>query len=777
MKKITVRLISLLLVAIMLTVSGIGELEVKAEEEFLGQEEIENGMPEEVVPEDLDPENSKDPENSEPEKPEEPVIKQEQLIEIKEIEQELTLYVNDEFQMEIIQTGDGELTYESSTPEVLEVDETGFLKAIKDGEAELIIRAAETETYQAAEIIVPVKVVKKDQEIKGKDLEFAFGEAAKPVVFDNPLNSVPTFTIKDPDIATVDEEGNVTPLKTGKTVLTIFVPGNEAFNDAEINVNIVVKTTLAKPELLKATGSSGKIVIGWKKVTGADGYYLYEKSGSKYVLLTTINNPNTLTYTRSNVSSGKQYSYYVIAFATDKKNISDKSNVKSGKYLLAPSLEVKAKQAAVNLKWSEVTGAEGYYLYRRTSTSGSWTNIAKITSGTTVTWKDKGTVNAKTNYYCVKAYYSDSIGDLSSSKNAYYLKSPSIKSATKKSKSTKMTVKWSRNKSASGYQIQYADNRFFYKSKTVTIKKNSTVSKKISKLSKSKKYYVRVRAYKTVSGKKIYSDWSLSSNVKTTKSISTTILKYKKKTFELKGKAKQKLGGYDTVQGGCSDGKYGYYVLYNRKVENCKIVKVKLSNMKVEKVSGILYIAHGNDLTYNSHTKRLVVTHTNVNAKRISIINPSSLKVEKSYDVKIPTKMSGVSDKELKKANGFCGIAYNAKKKQYAALMKNTGDVMILNSSFVPVSYVKLSTKSSLTKQGIDATDDYILISYSGSTNIIMVYTWDGQYVSKINVKKGYEIENVYHVGKQYYASFYASKYKNGKLLKRDNYVYKLKGL
>ena len=117
-----------MLVVVMLAVSGIGELEVKAEE--IQQETV-----------DL-------PVNPNPEAPEEPVIKQEQLIEIKEIEQELTLYVNDEFQMEIIQTGDGALTYESSNLEVLEVDETGLLKAIKEGEAELIIRAAETETYQ-----------------------------------------------------------------------------------------------------------------------------------------------------------------------------------------------------------------------------------------------------------------------------------------------------------------------------------------------------------------------------------------------------------------------------------------------------------------------------------------------------------------------------------------------------------------------------------------------------------------------------------------------------
>ncbi|MGN1267870.1 MAG: hypothetical protein ACI4UH_08015 [Dorea sp.] len=276
-------------------------------------------------------------------------------------------------------------------------------------------------------------------------------------------------------------------------------------------------------------------------------------------------------------------------------------------------------------------------------------------------------------------------------------------------------------------------------------------------------------------------------------------LKHGKKVFELRGEAKEKLYQYDTVQGGCTDGKYAYYTLYNRNVEMCKVVKVQLSNMKVVKVSGVLNISHGNDMTFNSHTKKLIVTHTNVNTKRISIINPSTLKQEKYLDVKIPSKMAGVTEKELKNVKGFSGIAYNAKRKQYVTFLKSTGDLMILDSNFNPVSYIKPTSKSSLTKQGIDVTDDYILLGYSGSTNIIMVYTWSGELVSKIYVKKGYELENIYHVGSQYYATFYNSYYKtyyktvkkakvvNGrkkivsvkqkyKKLIRDNYVYKISG-
>lgn len=69
--------------------------------------------------------------------------------------------------------------------------------------------------------------------------------------------------------------------------------------------------------------------------------------------------------------------------------------------------------------------------------------------------------------------------------------------------------------SASRYQIQVATDKKFKKNKkTVTAKKSKT-KVKISKLKKKKKYYVRVRAYKSVSGKKVYGAWSKVKTVKT----------------------------------------------------------------------------------------------------------------------------------------------------------------------------------------------------------------------------------------------------------------------
>lgn len=78
-----------------------------------------------------------------------------------------------------------------------------------------------------------------------------------------------------------------------------------------------------------------------------------------------------------------------------------------------------------------------------------------------------------------------------------------------------LEVSYAKVSGASRYQIQVATDKKFKKNKkTVTAKKSKT-KVKISKLKKKKKYYVRVRAYKSVSGKKVYGAWSKVKTVKT----------------------------------------------------------------------------------------------------------------------------------------------------------------------------------------------------------------------------------------------------------------------
>lgn len=71
------------------------------------------------------------------------------------------------------------------------------------------------------------------------------------------------------------------------------------------------------------------------------------------------------------------------------------------------------------------------------------------------------------------------------------------------------TASWKKNIQATGYQIQYAaDSRFTKERKTVTVGKQSATRYKISGLKNKKTYYVRIRSYKRVGKKILYSSWS-----------------------------------------------------------------------------------------------------------------------------------------------------------------------------------------------------------------------------------------------------------------------------
>jgi hypothetical protein len=95
-------------------------------------------------------------------------------------------------------------------------------------------------------------------------------------------------------------------------------------------------------------------------------------------------------------------------------------------------------------------------------------------------------------------------------------KGTTISKLTATSKGFKATWKKQATQTT-GYQIRYSTKSNMSGAKTVTISKNSTTSKTISKLSAKKKYYVQIRTYKTVNGTKYYSSWSGSKTVTTKK--------------------------------------------------------------------------------------------------------------------------------------------------------------------------------------------------------------------------------------------------------------------
>ena len=102
---------------------------------------------------------------------------------------------------------------------------------------------------------------------------------------------------------------------------------------------------------------------------------------------------------------------------------------------------------------------------------------------------------------------------------SYTINPKSTKLSKVSAKKKGFEAKWEKQSTQTkGYQIQYStDSKFKSGNKTVTVNKNSTTKKTISKLKAKKKYYVRIRTYKTVGKQKYYSDWSKSVKVTTKK--------------------------------------------------------------------------------------------------------------------------------------------------------------------------------------------------------------------------------------------------------------------
>ena len=101
-------------------------------------------------------------------------------------------------------------------------------------------------------------------------------------------------------------------------------------------------------------------------------------------------------------------------------------------------------------------------------------------------------------------------GNYSGRKYLYYKINPpktSLRKLTAAKKSIKVSIT-KKTSQVSGYEIQYSTSKSFKNAKIKTIKRYKTTSATLKGLKAKKTYFVRVRTYKTVSGKKYYSAWS-----------------------------------------------------------------------------------------------------------------------------------------------------------------------------------------------------------------------------------------------------------------------------
>ncbi len=218
------------------------------------------------------------------------------------------------------------------------------------------------------------------------------------------------------------------------------------------------------------------------------------------------------TYTKTGITEGSHCSVCGRVLVAQ-KTVS-KLTLSKVDGLRAKDIKV-AKACEIKLSWNKVSGAEKYEVYIKNGSK--WTKLTS-TSKTSYTVKKDGKKNNlkadKEYQFRVRAVVDGASGAYSSVLKVETIPETTSKLTLKAGKK-QLTASWSKVSGISGYEIQYSTSKKFTKKTTKTVSaKSSSKKTTIKKLKKGKKYYVRLRAYKTVDGKKVYSDWSAVKSVK-----------------------------------------------------------------------------------------------------------------------------------------------------------------------------------------------------------------------------------------------------------------------
>lgn len=269
---------------------------------------------------------------------------------------------------------------------------------------------------------------------------------------------------------------------------------------------------------VSATGTNYKSVkVSWNKISGASNYRIWRATSENgdYKLLKQVEGGSTRSYTDSTCTLGQQYYYKVFARGTASNGKFIRSSgskpVAAKSVLPAPSFSVTSVDYRTNkVSWKKVSGASGYRIYRATSRNGKYSKVKTITSSSTTSWNNTGLKAGKAYYYKIRAYRTVSgkrhYGTVSGSNK--HIAKPKKPTFTLKKKGRRVTVTLKKNSKLTGYVIyRQTGNGKWKKVKTVTVngRRGATYARN---LSRGKTYSFKVRAYKKVSGKRVYSLYS-----------------------------------------------------------------------------------------------------------------------------------------------------------------------------------------------------------------------------------------------------------------------------
>jgi hypothetical protein len=356
---------------------------------------------------------------------------------------------------------------------------------------------------------------------------YSVGDSVSLWAYNVTINEATDSISQNDEIETISSDSSVVNVKSPITYNWNGYVGTIEMKKAGIvNLSIYPKyNTSYKRDYVLRVGSDGDLDISKGKITVAKTSYDYTGNAITPSVKVTYdgvileeNTDYTVSYSKNtNVGTAKINITGKGLFANSSATATFTIN-SNGKVVKTTIKSVTNTSSGVKLKWEKVAGASGYIIYRKASTDSKWTKVKTITKAATVSYTDKAvkSQNGTSYTYMIKTYKKsgdNEVYNTSEKKTITRLTTPGkLKVSNPSSKKIKVT--WTKNKKASGYQIQYSTSKTFAKgNKTVKVSKSLTKNT-ISKLKKGKTYYVRIRAYYKDSSGTSYSAWSTGKKVK-----------------------------------------------------------------------------------------------------------------------------------------------------------------------------------------------------------------------------------------------------------------------
>ena len=261
-----------------------------------------------------------------------------------------------------------------------------------------------------------------------------------------------------------------------------------------------------------ASGSQTKssAVLGWDKVSDADGYAVELYTGGKWNEVFRTSDSSVTSCTVGSLKADSIYSLRIRAFKdTDDGTVYSDYTRLAVKTKLANVAGLKAQgvtATAVKLDWARNAGATGYIIEQYKG--GKWTQLAVTKNNTTLTFTVKGLAECTPYSFRVKAYKND--GGKTNYSDYVTVKASTLLGTVKNAKVTSttgtwITLEWAKNDKATGYSIeQYKGGKWTV---IATTKNNTTLKFTVKGLKNDTTYSFRIRAYKTAGASNVYSDY------------------------------------------------------------------------------------------------------------------------------------------------------------------------------------------------------------------------------------------------------------------------------